>query len=166
MFFMGEYASMLVVSGIATTLWLGGWQPLIPALGFIPSAVWFLAKLTLFILVYVWLRASLPRLRYDALMNLGWKRLLPASLILLFVVAAIDAFTTPVAAVEPGAEPRPSSRRSQRESEIQYRAPASATDNIYVEPPPPAPAGVMQLRSGAASTGAPQGQPTGPEGNR
>jgi NADH-quinone oxidoreductase subunit H len=57
--------------------------------------VWFLAKLMFFIIFYVWLRATLPRLRYDALMALGWKRMLPISLVVLFLVAVIDAARTP-----------------------------------------------------------------------
>ena len=81
MFFMGEYAAMLGVSGIATTLWFGGWLPPIPQLGFIPSGIWFLFKMFVFFFGYVWLRATLPRLRYDALMAIGWKRMLPVSLV-------------------------------------------------------------------------------------
>ncbi|HXG23430.1 MAG TPA: NADH-quinone oxidoreductase subunit NuoH [Chthonomonadales bacterium] len=95
MFFMGEYASMLVVSGVATTLWFGGWLPIHPVLSFIPGFMWFLAKLIFFIIFYIWLRATLPRLRYDALMALGWKRMLPISLVVLFLVAVIDAVRTP-----------------------------------------------------------------------
>lgn len=94
MFFMGEYASMLVVSGLATTLWLGGWRAPIEVapLTWIPGVGWFLLKVMTIIVVYVWLRSSLPRLRYDALMSLGWKRMLWIALVAMFVVAAIDAF--------------------------------------------------------------------------
>jgi len=95
MFFMGEYAAMLGVSGIATTLWFGGWLPPIAQLSFIPSAVWFLLKMFVFFFGYVWLRATLPRLRYDALMAIGWKRMLPVSLVLLFVVAFIATYRMP-----------------------------------------------------------------------
>ncbi len=105
MFFMGEYASMLVVAGLATSIWLGGWHPpfdVVP-LTWIPGFIWFLGKLMTLIVVYVWLRATLPRLRYDALMALGWKRMLPAALLILFVVAAIDAAQTPAAAPAGGA---------------------------------------------------------------
>lgn len=99
MFFMGEYASMLTVSAMATSLWFGGWQSPIDNVVFntIPGVVWFLGKLFLFIFAYVWLRSTLPRLRYDALMNLGWKRLLPFALVILFAVAAVDTFYTPAA---------------------------------------------------------------------
>jgi NADH-quinone oxidoreductase subunit H len=93
LFFMGEYASMLVVSGIAAALWFGGWLPPADVAPFtwVPGIVWFLGKITAFILGYIWLRATLPRLRYDALMNLGWKRMLPVSLVALFGTACVDA---------------------------------------------------------------------------
>ncbi len=111
MFFMGEYASMLVVSGIATALWFGGWHAPFDFVlwNWIPGGIWFLAKLTFFIGVYVWLRATLPRLRYDALMNIGWKRLLPLSIVVLFAVATVDAFfftkDTPAAISAPATPP-------------------------------------------------------------
>lgn len=95
MFFMGEYASMLVVSGIATVLWFGGWDPILPALGFIPGAFWFLGKILAFMLFYIWLRTTLPRLRYDALMGLGWRKMLPLALVVLFAVACVDTLRTP-----------------------------------------------------------------------
>ena len=95
MFFMGEYASMLAVSGIATTLWFGGWLPPVPQLSFIPSGIWFLSKMFAFFFAYVWLRASLPRLRYDALMAIGWKKMLPLSLVVLFCVAVWATFRMP-----------------------------------------------------------------------
>jgi NADH-quinone oxidoreductase subunit H len=92
MFFMGEYASMMVVSGVATAMWFGGWLPPLPFLGFIPGFVWFVGKLMCGIGFYIWLRATLPRLRYDALMNLGWKRMLPTALVVLFAVAFVDTY--------------------------------------------------------------------------
>jgi len=80
MFFMAEYAHMLNVSAIVTTLFLGGWQgPLLP------PVVWFLIKVSLFLFGYIWLRATLPRFRYDQLMNFGWKFLLPLALLNIFV---------------------------------------------------------------------------------
>jgi NADH-quinone oxidoreductase subunit H len=92
MFFMGEYASMLVVSGIATSLWFGGWLSPLPFAPFtwVPGFLWFLGKLFVLFFLYVMLRATLPRLRYDALMNIGWKRMLPWSLVILFAVAFVD----------------------------------------------------------------------------
>ena len=85
-YFLGEYANMMVVSGIAITVFLGGWQG--PVL---PSVAWFLIKLTLFLFFYIWLRATFPRLRYDQLMGFGWKVLLPAALLNLVVTAAVVA---------------------------------------------------------------------------
>jgi NADH-quinone oxidoreductase subunit H len=85
-YFLGEYANMMVVSGIAITVFLGGWQG--PVL---PPVVWFLVKLTAFLFFYIWLRATFPRLRYDQLMALGWKVLLPASILNLVVTATVVA---------------------------------------------------------------------------
>jgi NADH-quinone oxidoreductase subunit H len=104
MFFMGEYASMLVVSGVAVTLWFGGWSAPLPFLDLIPGFIWFLIKLFALFFVYVWLRASLPRLRYDALMNLGWKRMLPTALVILFLIACWNTLRTPQTP-----EPKPAS---------------------------------------------------------
>jgi NADH-quinone oxidoreductase subunit H len=95
MFFMCEYASMLVISGVATALWFGGWNSPHPALNFVPGFVWFILKVVAFVMVYVWVRATLPRLRYDALMALGWKRLLPIALAALVLTATWDAVRTP-----------------------------------------------------------------------
>jgi len=85
MFFMAEYANMIAASAIATTLFLGGWQgPLLP------PVVWFLLKVFCFIFLFVWLRATLPRFRYDQLMGFGWKVLLPLALVnVMFTAAAI-----------------------------------------------------------------------------
>ena len=85
-YFLGEYANMMVVSGIAITVFLGGWHG--PVL---PPVLWFLLKLTLFLFFYIWLRATFPRLRYDQLMNFGWKVLLPASLLNLVITALVVA---------------------------------------------------------------------------
>ncbi len=75
MFFMAEYINMITVSAIATTLFLGGW--LGPVL---PGVLWFILKVSLFLFLMIWLRATLPRLRYDRLMSFGWKVLLPLAL--------------------------------------------------------------------------------------
>jgi len=93
-FFMSEYASMVVVSCVATVLWFGGWHAPAPALGVIPGVVWFFAKVGVLIFLYIWVRATLPRFRYDALMRFGWKRLFPLALALLMAVAAVDAYRT------------------------------------------------------------------------
>jgi NADH-quinone oxidoreductase subunit H len=79
-FFLAEYANMIMVSCIATIAFLGGWQPPIQALSFIPPVVWFLLKVYCFLFFYFWLRATLPRLRFDQLMAFGWKVLLPVAL--------------------------------------------------------------------------------------
>jgi len=90
LFFIAEYLNMITVSCLATLLFLGGWSSLF-ALDMIPGIVWFLAKAGLFLFFYMWLRATLPRLRYDRLMAFGWKVLLPVATINLIVTAAIVA---------------------------------------------------------------------------
>jgi NADH-quinone oxidoreductase subunit H len=79
LFFLGEYASMIAICAIATTLFLGGWHGpwLPPALGF----VWFFAKVFALIFFFIWVRWTFPRFRYDQLMDLGWKVLLPLSIL-------------------------------------------------------------------------------------
>ena len=90
LFFIAEYLNMITVSCIATLLFLGGWNAPF-GLTFIPGIVWFALKAGLFIFIYIWLRATLPRLRYDRLMNFGWKFLLPVATLNLMVTAAIVA---------------------------------------------------------------------------
>jgi NADH-quinone oxidoreductase subunit H len=98
MFFLAEYINMTTVSALATTLFLGGWRPFPPLtlLGswvFNPWAcvVWFLIKVFALLFCYVWLRGTLPRTRYDQLMALGWKILIPFSIIWLLLVATVRA---------------------------------------------------------------------------
>ena len=85
-FFMAEYANMVTISAIATTLFFGGWLPPFPNvrwlsfLGILPPAFWFLGKVFFFLLVYIWFRGTFPRYRFDQLMALGWKFLIPLSL--------------------------------------------------------------------------------------
>jgi NADH-quinone oxidoreductase subunit H len=84
MFFVGEYANMVTVSAMATTLFFGGWQgPLLP------PVVWFLIKVCAFLFLYIWLRASLPRFRYDQLMRFGWYVIIPLALANILVTAFI-----------------------------------------------------------------------------
>ncbi|TMD99584.1 MAG: NADH-quinone oxidoreductase subunit NuoH [Chloroflexi bacterium] len=92
-YFLGEYINMVTVSAIATTLFLGGWLPLpiIDRLWFIPGWIWFLGKVTLLIFVMMWVRWTLPRLRYDRLMNLGWKVMLPLGLLNIAITGAVVA---------------------------------------------------------------------------
>jgi NADH-quinone oxidoreductase subunit H len=83
MFFMAEYANMIAASAVATTLFLGGWQgPLLP------PVFWFCLKVFCFLFLFVWLRATVPRFRYDQLMRFGWKVLLPTALVNVMLTAA------------------------------------------------------------------------------
>jgi NADH-quinone oxidoreductase subunit H len=81
LFFMAEYFGMIALSGMAVTLFLGGWQAPLPGLGFIPSYAWFAAKLLLLLLGFIWIRATLPRLRLDQLTRFAWKFLVPLALV-------------------------------------------------------------------------------------
>jgi NADH-quinone oxidoreductase subunit H len=80
MFFMAEYAHLISLAAIATCFFLGGWQP-IPGLGFIPGVVWFLLKVFVLVFFFIWERGTFPRLRYDQVMRLGWKFLMPVALL-------------------------------------------------------------------------------------
>jgi len=75
LFYLGEYAHLLFLSALMTTLYFGGWQG--PVL---PPIVWFMAKTFFFVFLFVWIRGTYPRLRYDRVMSFGWKVLLPAGL--------------------------------------------------------------------------------------
>jgi NADH-quinone oxidoreductase subunit H len=87
LFFLGEYLAMFSISGLGTTLFLGGWTAPIAALNWVPSWIWFFSKLMLSIFVFIWLRGTLPRMRQDQLMNFAWKFILPLTLLNLFVAA-------------------------------------------------------------------------------
>jgi NADH-quinone oxidoreductase subunit H len=86
LFFLAEYANMIVVSSVATTLFLGGWLPPFPNvaalgfLGFVPGWIWFLLKAFVLLYLFVWIRATFPRYRYDQLMRLGWKVFIPLAI--------------------------------------------------------------------------------------
>ena len=95
LFFLAEYVNIVAVSALATTLFLGGYHAL-PGLGFTESwlggwftVIWFLAKVILFFFVFVWLRGTLPRLRYDQFMKFGWKVLIPFSLAWIMIVSTL-----------------------------------------------------------------------------
>ncbi|MGW6281025.1 NADH-quinone oxidoreductase subunit NuoH [Kribbella sp. NPDC055071] len=97
MFFLAEYINMATVSALATTLFLGGWRAPWPISiwdgansGYWP-VLWFMGKLMCFIFFYIWLRGTLPRLRYDQFMKLGWKVLIPISLAWILLVATVRA---------------------------------------------------------------------------
>src|SRR5207247_10523681 len=85
--FMAEYIGMFAISGLGVTLFLGGWQAPIAALRFIPSYVWFFAKLGALLFVYIWIRGTLPRARVDQIMNFAWKFMLPMAFTCLVAAA-------------------------------------------------------------------------------
>src|ERR1017187_7427902 len=87
LFFLGEYVGMLSISGLGTTLFLGGWSAPFAFLGWVPSWFWFFSKVLMSIAVFIWIRGTLPRLRQDQLMNFAWKFVLPFTLLDLFVAA-------------------------------------------------------------------------------
>jgi NADH-quinone oxidoreductase subunit H len=91
-FFMAEYIGMFAITGLGTTLFLGGWHAPIRMLEFIPSYVWFFAKLSALLFVYVWLRGTLPRTRVDQIMNFAWKFMLPMAFTCI-VAAAVWHYT-------------------------------------------------------------------------
>ena len=90
LFFIAEYINMLTVSCIATLLFLGGWNAMF-GLTIVPGIVWFLIKVAFFMFMYIWLRATFPRFRYDRLMTFGWKVLLPVATLNLVVTAIVVA---------------------------------------------------------------------------
>jgi NADH-quinone oxidoreductase subunit H len=87
LFFLGEYVAMFSISGLGTTLFLGGWSAPFSFLTWVPSWIWFFSKLMLSIFVFIWMRGTLPRLRQDQLMNFAWKFVLPMCLLNLMVAA-------------------------------------------------------------------------------
>ncbi len=88
LFFLGEYLGMFAISGLGITLFLGGWAAPFSFLTWIPSYVWFFAKLLAMIVMFIWIRGTLPRLRMDQLMNFAWKFMLPMALINLVTAGA------------------------------------------------------------------------------
>ncbi len=91
LFFLGEYANMILMSGMTTVLFLGGWLPPFDIVPFtwIPGPVWFVLKISFLLFVFIWLRAAFPRYRYDQLMRLGWKVFLPISLAAVVIVGGV-----------------------------------------------------------------------------
>jgi NADH-quinone oxidoreductase subunit H len=81
LFFLGEYLGMFAISGLGITLFLGGWAAPVSFLTWIPSYLWFFAKLLALIVMFIWIRGTLPRLRMDQLMNFAWRFMLPMSLL-------------------------------------------------------------------------------------
>jgi NADH-quinone oxidoreductase subunit H len=95
LFFLGEYASVLLMCGLATVLFLGGWLPPIAVVPFtwVPGVIWFALKVWFVFFMFAMVKAFVPRYRYDQLMRLGWKVFLPISLFMVVLVAGILEFT-------------------------------------------------------------------------
>jgi NADH-quinone oxidoreductase subunit H len=101
LFFLAEYVNMITVSALATTLFLGGWQAPWPLGGIVWEGantgywpvLWFTGKLLLFLFLFIWLRGTLPRLRYDQFMRFGWKILIPGALLWIVLASAVRAMT-------------------------------------------------------------------------
>jgi len=94
LFFLGEYANMILMSGMTTILFLGGWQAPadIALFNIVPGIIWFALKIFLCLFTFIWARATLPRYRYDQLMRLGWKVFLPLSLVWVVLTSAYVVF--------------------------------------------------------------------------
>ena len=93
LFFLGEYANMLLMSSLTTILFLGGWFTPFSFLTFLPDSFWFSLKVTLFVILFVVARAILPRYRYDQLMRLGWKIFLPFTISwILYITSVLLSF--------------------------------------------------------------------------
>ncbi|MBV8651856.1 MAG: NADH-quinone oxidoreductase subunit H, partial [Alphaproteobacteria bacterium] len=91
LFYLGEYANMILVSAMTSVLFLGGWLPPVdfPPFTWIPGPIWFFAKIAFCLFCFLWVRATFPRFRYDQLMRLGWKVFLPFSLFWLVLTAGV-----------------------------------------------------------------------------
>ena len=91
LFFLGEYANMILMSALTSILFLGGWLSPIPFAPFtwVPGPLWFIAKICIVLFMFIWVRATFPRYRYDQLMRLGWKVFLPLSLGWLILTAGV-----------------------------------------------------------------------------
>ena len=96
LFFLAEYANIILISVLTATLFFGGWLSpfagtgLEESFGWVPPIVWLLAKVGVFIFLFLWFRATLPRYRYDQIMRLGWKVFLPVTIVWIFVVLALS----------------------------------------------------------------------------
>ena len=95
LFFLGEYGNMILMSSMSTILFLGGWLPPIQNefLNLVPGFIWFLVKVAFLLFIFLWVRATLPRYRYDQLMSLGWKLFLPLSLFWIIVTSCVIFWT-------------------------------------------------------------------------
>ncbi|MCB2427182.1 NADH-quinone oxidoreductase subunit NuoH [Methylophaga pinxianii] len=98
-FFLAEYADMILISILAATLFMGGWLspfegiPLLETMfSWVPGLVWLLLKTSLFLFIYLWIRATFPRYRYDQVMRLGWKVFIPVTLVWLVIISTMQVF--------------------------------------------------------------------------
>jgi NADH-quinone oxidoreductase subunit H len=101
-FFLGEYANMVLISGLAALMFMGGWLspfqgiPLLEGLfAWVPGMVWFLLKIFFFMFLFLWFRATFPRYRYDQIMRLGWKVFIPITIVWILVVAVAVVYKLP-----------------------------------------------------------------------
>ena len=94
LFFLGEYANIVLMSAMTTILFFGGWLPPgnFEIFNFIPGYIWFFLKVSFFVFLFIWIRATFPRFRYDQLMRLGWKVFLPLSLLWVFLTSTYLVF--------------------------------------------------------------------------
>jgi NADH-quinone oxidoreductase subunit H len=171
LFFLAEYVNMVTVSALATTLFLGGWRPVWPislwhgaSSGYYPM-IWFVIKVLLFLFLYIWLRGTLPRLRYDQFMRFGWKRLIPTAVLWIMIVAAFRTVfdevdnRTPwfvgfgiglgvvfiILMIDPGG-------RARREREdAEERAKIASAPTLDAIPWPPRPEAMPRVLTGAVS---------------
>ncbi len=98
-FFLAEYADMILISMLAATLFMGGWLSpfegipyLAPLFAWVPGLIWLLIKTSLFLFIYLWIRATFPRYRYDQIMRLGWKIFIPVTLVWIVIIATMQVF--------------------------------------------------------------------------
>jgi NADH-quinone oxidoreductase subunit H len=103
LFFLAEYSNMILISAITSLVFMGGWlspfegMPFLENIFyFIPGFAWFFLKIAFFLFVYLWVRATLPRYRYDQLMQLGWKVLIPVTIVWLVVTATLVMLKAPI----------------------------------------------------------------------
>lgn len=92
LFFLGEYANMILLSAMTAILFMGGWLAPFPFLDFIPGPIWLALKISFVLFCFLWVRATFPRYRYDQLMRLGWKVFLPFSLLWVVLVAGVAVY--------------------------------------------------------------------------
>jgi NADH-quinone oxidoreductase subunit H len=88
-FMLAEYVYVFAISALTTILFLGGWHPPLDFLGFVPGVIWFISKMAMVVFFLFWIRATLPRVRVDQLMGLGWKVLLPLALVNIIITAVL-----------------------------------------------------------------------------